>query len=165
MTQTAVILDNLRSVYNVASIFRTSDALGINKIYLAGITPTPTDKYGRPRSDFVKVALGAEKKIPWEYSADTKACILNLKKEGFYIVAIEQDEKSVDYKKVNLPDSAKGSDGARKVAFLIGTETMGIPKEILDLADVIAEIPMKGDKESLNVTIAFGIAAFRILDL
>ena len=96
-----IILDNIRSVYNVGSIFRTSDALGIDKIYLCGYTPTPIDRFGRARYDLAKVALGAEKDIPSEYFTDTKKLIKKLKKEGFQIIAIEQDKKSVDFKKVS----------------------------------------------------------------
>ncbi len=149
-----VILDNIRSVHNVGSIFRTSDALGIDKICLCGCTPTPTDRFGRARKDLAKVALGAEKDIAWEYFLDTKKIIKKLKKEGFQIIAVEQDEKSVDYKKVKMKFPA---------AILMGNEVDGIDKKTLALCDVIAEIPMKGKKESLNVSVSFGIAGYEIL--
>ena len=153
-----VILDNLRSVYNVGSIFRTANAAGIDKIYLCGTTPTPLDKKGYKRSDFAKVALGAEDTVAWEYKEDIRSTIQELKKENYYIVAVEQDESSVDYKEVSVK-------GKTNVAFVIGGEVIGITTEILSLCDVIAEIPMLGTKESLNVTIAFGISVYKILGL
>lgn len=154
----AVVIDNLRSVYNVGSIFRTANASGIEKIYLCGTTPTPLDKKGIPRSDFAKVSLGAEKTVHWEYFESTIELIENLKKENFYIISIEQDENSVDYNKVDI-------NNKKDIAFIIGNEVDGITKNVLDKSDIIAEIPMIGTKESLNVTIAFGIAVYRILGL
>jgi tRNA G18 (ribose-2'-O)-methylase SpoU len=152
------ILDNIRSVYNVGSIFRTANAAGIEKIYLCGITPTPLDKKGRKRSDFAKVALGAENVVEWEHVESTVECLKKLKEEGVYIIAIEQDEKAVDYKEVSVKDR-------KDTAFVIGAEVDGMTKEALALCDSVAEIPMLGTKESLNVTIAFGIAVYRILGI
>lgn len=149
-----VILDNIRSVYNVGSIFRTSDALGIDKIFLCGCTPTPTDRFGRARYDLAKVALGAEKDIEWEYCTDTKQIIKKLKKENFKIIAVEQDKKSVNFKKVKIKTP---------FAIVMGNEVSGIDKKTLSLCDVIAEIPMKGNKESLNVSVSFGIAGYQII--
>lgn len=161
-TEKVVILDNIRSVYNVGSIFRTSDALGIDKIYLCGTTPTPIDRFGRVRKDLAKVALGAEKDIVWEYCTDTKEIIKRLKTlrtssgqgERFQIIAVEQDKKSVDFKKVQTK---------YPVAIVMGNEVGGIDKKTLALCDVIAEIPMVGNKESLNVSVSFGIAAYSLL--
>jgi tRNA G18 (ribose-2'-O)-methylase SpoU len=153
-----VVLDNLRSVHNVGSIFRTANACGIEKIILCGTTPTPLDKWGDARKDFAKVALGAENTVTWEYCEDTRVALQKLKQEGVYIVAIEQDEKSVDYKTVSV-------EGKESVAFVIGPEVEGMSRETLALCDVIAEIPMLGTKESLNVTIAFGIGVYRILGI
>lgn len=152
------VLDNVRSVYNVGSIFRTANAAGIDKIFLCGITPTPLDKKGRKRSDFAKVALGAEDIVAWEYAESTIGAIHTLHQEGFYIVAIEQDKHALDYKDVSVA-------GTGNTAFVIGAEVDGIPQDVLSSCDVIAEIPMNGTKESLNVTIAFGIAVYRILGL
>jgi len=149
-----VILDNIRSVYNVGSIFRTSDALGVDKIYLCGCTPTPMDRFGRARKDLAKVALGAEKDIAWEYVKETKDIIKKLKKEKFQIIAVEQDKKAIDFKKV----VAK-----YPVAIVMGNEVGGIDKNTLGLCDLIAEIPMVGNKESLNVSVSFGIAGYQIL--
>ncbi len=151
-----VLLHNIRSVHNVGSIFRTSDALGIDKIYLSGFTPTPKDRFGRNRKDVSKVALGAEKTIPWEYLNDPKKIINTLKNDDFKIIGLEQSENSQDYKKVKLTD---------KILFIVGNEVEGIEKNILKLCDLVAEIPMKGDKESLNVSVAFGVALFRILNI
>ncbi|MGB2580473.1 MAG: TrmH family RNA methyltransferase [Minisyncoccia bacterium] len=150
------VLDNLRSVYNVGSIFRTANAVGIEKIYLCGTTPTPLDKKGDRRNDFAKVALGAEDTVEWEYVENTLKCVWELKKENYFIVALEQDEKSVDYKNVNVGDK-------ERIAFVVGAEVVGVAKGVLAESDVVAEIPMLGTKESLNVTIAFGVAVYRIL--
>lgn len=152
------VLDNIRSVYNVGSIFRTCNAVGIERVLLCGITPTPLDKKGRRRSDFAKVALGAEDRVTWEHFNTTREALQKLKGENFYVIAIEQNESSVDYKSVSIK-------GKENVAFVIGAEVDGMNKETLGLCDVVAEIPMLGTKESLNVTIAFGIAAYRILGI
>ena len=150
------VLDNLRSVYNVGSIFRTANAAGIEKLYLCGITPTPLDKKGRKRSDFAKVALGAEDIVQWEHAESTPDCLHDLRTKGFQIIAIEQDERSADYKTIAVREDA---------AFVIGPEVDGMNKDVLDMCDSIAEIPMQGTKESLNVTIAFGVAVYRMLGL
>lgn len=152
------VLDNLRSVYNVGSIFRTANAAGIEKIYLCGTTPTPLDKKGMRRKDFAKVALGAEDTVAWEYAESTHDVLKQLKQEGCYIVAIEQHKESTDYKSISIPKKTS-------VVFVIGPEVDGMPQDTLSLCDVVAEIPMLGTKESLNVTIAFGIAVYRILNI
>jgi tRNA G18 (ribose-2'-O)-methylase SpoU len=156
MITSVIVVDNLRSNHNVGSLFRTADALGISKIYLCGTTPTPLDKYKRPVGEIAKTALGAEKTIPWEYSKTTSGAIKRLKKNGFEIIAIEQSKDSIDYKKVKPK---------KNVAFVLGNEVDGVSKNILKLCDIVAEIPMKGEKESLNVAVAGGVAIFRILDL
>lgn len=151
-----VVLDNLRSVYNVGSIFRTANAVGIEKIYLCGTTPTPLDKKGERRKDFAKVALGAEDTVEWEYIESTIECVKKLKDQNYFIIALEQNVKSIDYKNINI-------NNKEKVAFVVGAEVVGIAKDVLEHSDAIAEIPMLGTKESLNVTIAFGVAVYRIL--
>ncbi len=151
-----VVLDNLRSVYNVGSIFRTANAVGIEKIYLCGTTPTPLDKKGLRRKDFAKVALGAEDIVSWEYVESPTDCVKKLKDESFHVISLEQDKSSVDYKEVEIK-------GEENIVFVIGSEVDGINHEIIKISDVTAEIPMLGTKESLNVTIAFGIAVYRIL--
>lgn len=153
-----VILDNIRSTFNVGSIFRTADSLNISKIIICGITPTPKDRFGRDRSDISKVSLGAERNVDWEYFPKASWVVKQLKKEGFKIIFIEQSDKSVDYKKIKLGKKDK-------IAFVLGNEVDGVAKSFLKLADMIAEIPMLGSKESLNVSVAFGIAAFRILNI
>ena len=149
-----VLLHNIRSTHNVGSIFRTADALGITKIYLSGFTPTPIDKFGRNRKDIAKVALGAEKSLDWEYLGSPEKTIKDLKKTGVMVVGIEQAKDSVDYKKIKINQPS---------LFVVGNEVDGVEKNILKLCDVVAEIPMMGEKESLNVSVAFGVALFRIL--
>jgi len=149
-----LILPDIRSAINVGAIFRTSDAVGISKIYLTGWTPRPTDKFGRVQKDIIKSALGAETFIPWEYKKTLTPLLNNLKKNGYTIIAIEQNEKAVDYRKIKVGD---------KVAIILGPEVLGLSKKILDKCDIIAEIPMYGKKESLNVSVACGVALFRIL--
>ncbi|MBI3305630.1 TrmH family RNA methyltransferase [Candidatus Nomurabacteria bacterium] len=150
-----LILHDIRSVENVGAIFRTADAAGINKIYLTGYTPTPLDRFGRKRKDLAKSALGAEEYVPWESKKSLPDLMRSLRRKKFQIIAIEQAENSIDYKKMKLKE---------KNAFIVGTEVTGIPKNVLKKCDIIAEIPMRGKKESLNVSVALGIALFRIID-
>ncbi|OHB15183.1 MAG: hypothetical protein A2566_03415 [Candidatus Zambryskibacteria bacterium RIFOXYD1_FULL_40_13] len=152
--QISVLLHDIRSTHNVGSIFRTADALGVTKIYISGITPTPLDRFQKPRKDIAKVALGAEKTVDWEYIKEPEKLIKTLKKSKYQIVALEQTKGSVDYKKVKAKPP---------VLIIVGNEVGGIEKKILSLCDVVAEIPMRGEKESLNVSVAFGVALFRIL--
>jgi tRNA G18 (ribose-2'-O)-methylase SpoU len=114
------------------------------------------DRFGRKRGDLAKSALGAEEFVKWEYKKMVCPVIAKLKREGFKVIAIEQDKNSIDYKKVKLQN---------KNAFLVGAEVTGIPKNILKKCDIIAEIPMRGRKESLNVSVALGIALFRMLGI
>ncbi|PIZ87552.1 RNA methyltransferase [Candidatus Nomurabacteria bacterium CG_4_10_14_0_2_um_filter_30_12] len=151
-----LIIHDIRSVTNVGAMFRTADAAGVNKIYLTGFTPTPLDRFGKIRKDMVKSALGAENFVAWEYKKNTSILIDKLRKENYFIIGIEQDKKSIDYKKVKLKN---------KNVFIMGAEVTGIPKNILAKCDIIAEIPMKGKKESLNVSVSCGIALFRILNI
>jgi 23S rRNA (guanosine2251-2'-O)-methyltransferase len=154
-SQSILILPSIRSALNVGAIFRTADAVGISKIYLTGVTPRPTDRFGRIQKDIAKSALGAETWVPWEYKKTLIPLISKLKKEGYTIVALEQDKRAVDYRKIKVP---------KKVAIIVGEEVNGLDKKILDKCDTIAFIPMHGKKESLNVSVATGIALFRILD-
>ena len=155
--ETVVILHNIRSVENVGAMFRTADAAGIDKIYLTGYTPTPLDRFGRKRKDLAKSALGAEEFVKWEHKKSILPLLAKLKREKFFIIGIEQDEKSVNYRTPRLR-SGQGN------AFVVGNEVRGIPKSILKKCDVIAEIPMHGQKESLNVSVALGVVIFGILD-
>ncbi len=147
-------LHNIRSSHNVGSIFRTAEAAGVSKIYLCGYTPAPVDRFGRARKDIGKVALGAEKIVEWESIKDLGELIVRLKKEKFAICALEQDERSIDFRKIKKSD---------KILVIVGNEVGGVEKEILDECDQILEIPMKGKKESLNVAVATGVALFGII--
>ena len=151
-----LILLDIRSAQNTASLFRTADCAGVSKIYLVGTTPTPIDRFKRTRADFAKISLGAEKTVPYEYFADFEILAELLKKEKCTIVALEQNEKSVDYKEYAI----KGD-----TALVLGTEVSGVPKEVLEKCDEIIEIPMLGKKESLNVSVAGAVAIFRLLEV
>lgn len=151
-----LILPDIRSSQNVGSLFRTADAAGITKLYLVGITPTPVDKFERENTALSKTALGAEKTISWEYKKTITPLITKLKKEGYTVIAIEQASDSVDYKKIRITGP---------IAFVLGNEVEGLSKSVLACTDIIAEIPMKGKKESLNVSVAGGIALFRMLGI
>lgn len=151
-----IILPEIRSALNVGSIFRTADACGVGKIYLVGYTPAPRDSFGRVNKEIAKTALGAEQNIPWEKAGNISKLITRLKKDGFYIIAVEQSPNSVDYKQIKPKE---------KTAFIFGNEVSGLAKSILVKCDVIAEIPMRGEKESLNVAVSVGIALYRILGI
>ncbi|MDD2935366.1 MAG: TrmH family RNA methyltransferase [Candidatus Pacebacteria bacterium] len=151
-----VVLDNIRSVHNVGAIFRTADACGVSKIFLVGYTPQPLDRFGRMRKDLSKSALGAEKNIEWEYYKEIAELVDVLKKSGAEVVAVEQDKKSIDYKKLKLK---------KDTAFILGNEVDGVSKNILERVDKIIEIPMVGKKESLNVSVSAGIVLFRVLNI
>lgn len=153
-----VVLDNIRSMHNVGSIFRTADAAGIEKIYLCGFTPTPLDEFKKIRPQVAKVALGAEKNIPWEKCAQTFRMLDTLKKEGYQIIAVEQHPRSVPYHKVKFTKPE-----AQKTALVFGHERNGLSDAVLKRADKIIEIPMQGKKESLNVSVAFGIVVFSLI--
>ena len=150
-----LILHNIRSIHNVGSIFRTADAVGVEKIYLTGYSPTP-------QSDFVtagqapkmaKTALGAEKTVPWEYRKQIGPLLKKLKQDKVQIVALEQSPKSIDYKKFKP---------ASDVVLVIGNEVRGVSQAILTKMDVVIEIPMRGKKESLNVAVAAGVALYEL---
>ena len=174
-----VILHNIRSLYNVGSIFRTADAAGIEKIYLCGITSKPVDEFGKSRQQLTKVSLGAEKYVEWEYFKSTTRLIDKLKKEKYKIFAIEQSKKSTPYYKISKIKSATASGSKRKIVLVLGNEIKGLPLSILSRAERILEIPMKGvmvrqahhprrtgqGKESLNVAVAFGIVAFHLINV
>jgi 23S rRNA (guanosine2251-2'-O)-methyltransferase len=151
----SVLLHNIRSIHNVGSIFRTADAAGFDHVYLSGYTPLPVDRFGRERSDMNKVALGAEQSLPWSQLSDIQQDLKELKESGSYLVAVEQDKGSVSYDSLKLPE-------VKEVILMMGEEVSGIEQEILNLCDAIVEIPMRGEKESLNVSVAFGIAAYEL---
>jgi 23S rRNA (guanosine2251-2'-O)-methyltransferase len=160
----AVILDNVRSVHNVGSIFRTADAIGASKIYCCGITPSPLDRFGNVRADFAKVALGAEKSVAWEKSESTKSTaevLRVLKKDGWKIFAVEQSQHSIPYyEEFDRPEADAASGVDQKIVLILGAEVDGVSPGVLAIADNVLEIPMRGKKESLNVAVAFGIVAY-----
>lgn len=146
------ILHNIRSAQNVGAIFRTADGAGITKIYLTGYTPAPTDRFGRVQPMIAKTALGAEKTIPWEQCSDILSLLARLQRNGFTCYAVEQDSVAKKYDTVSYAD---------KSAFIFGNEVDGLDKTTLGQADAIIEIPMRGEKESLNVSVAVGIILFK----
>ncbi|MEI6479168.1 MAG: TrmH family RNA methyltransferase [bacterium] len=156
MKKVQLILHNIRSAHNIGSIFRTADAVGVSKIFITGYSPRPIDKFGKLQKEIAKTALGAEKNIPWEYEKNVSKVIKKLKKEGVHIIAIEQSKDSLDYKKVKPKFP---------VAFILGNEVKGISKQLLRSCEIVAEIPMLGNKESLNVSVSAGVALFRILNV
>ena len=141
-----VIAHNIRSLHNVGSIFRTADGAGVTKVYLTGYTGTP------PRKEISKVALGAEETVPWEYVRRPIEIIRKLKRAGVTIVALEKTDQSIDYRRFHPCSSS--------VALIIGNEVRGISTPLLRYADTVMHIPMRGSKESLNVSVAFGIAVY-----
>jgi len=143
-------------VENTGSIFRTADCLGVSHIILVGTTPAPIDRFGRKRKDFAKVALGAEESVSYEVVKSVSSKIQGLKKDGHKIIALEQHPRS---KKV----STWQVDTLVKFALVVGNEVDGVSQEVLKLTDEIIEIPMQGKKESLNVSVATGIALYELL--
>ena len=149
-----VICDNIRSLENIGSIFRTSDALGVSKIFLCGISgKMPAWEVGLHKK-IAKTALGAEKNVPFEYYKDTGKLIDKLKKDKIQIVALEQDKKAILYTKFRPKFP---------LALIVGNEVKGISKKILKKSDKIIFLPMSGQKESLNVSVAFGVAGYEII--
>ncbi len=142
-----VVLDNLRSLHNVGSAFRTADGVGLEKVWLCGITGFP------PQSQISKTAIGAEQVVPWEYSEDVVAVVEGLKREGYEIVLLEQTPQSSDYHEY-APHAP--------VCLVIGNEVEGVSESVVPLADYAIDIRMHGLKNSLNVSVAFGIAAYHI---
>ncbi|HEY4480070.1 MAG TPA: TrmH family RNA methyltransferase [Candidatus Paceibacterota bacterium] len=153
-SQTIIILNNIRSSENVGSIFRTCDAAGVSKIILCGYTPAPVDRFGRENKGLTKASLGAEKFLEWEREESLKVASEKLKEEGFKIVGVEQDKDAITYTKI------RGREKLYNLAFVFGNETEGLSKKDLKLCDLVAEIPMRGKKESLNVAVAAGIILF-----
>ncbi len=153
----SVWLHNIRSVHNVGSIFRTADAAGINHIYLSGYTPLPIDRFGRAREDMHKVAIGAEKSVSWSQFKNPFQEIREMQKNGVYLIGIEQDKNSIDIFEYQAPENVP------EIIIAVGEEVSGMEGEQLALCDDILEIPMHGQKESLNVSVAFGVAVYQIL--
>ncbi len=149
-----LILHDIRSAYNVGAMFRTADGAGVSKIYISGYTPRPIDRFGRTQSEIEKTSLGASLTVPWEDVPSIVEIIKKLQSEEIKIVAVEQMDDSIPLS--SLPNY-------EKKAFIVGNEVDGVAKEALELADVIVEIPMLGQKESLNVSVAAGIILYHDL--
>lgn len=141
--QITLVAHNIRSLWNVGSFFRSADCFGAEKIILSGYTGIP------PRREISKTAIGAEDWIPWEYNEDPLQSIQNLIKDGYTIVGLEITDSSVDISEYK-PDG--------KICLLLGNEVLGLSAEMLQLCDKVVHIPMQGKKESLNVSVAAGIA-------
>lgn len=156
-----LVADNVRSAHNVGSLFRTADGAGIEKLILTGITPHPRVKNdSRPPYEIekteraiAKTALGAEQSVAYDYSIDCTAQIKDLKKQGRYIYALEQTASSKNLFKTQINYPA---------VLVLGQELGGVSPKILELTDEVIEIPMHGSKDSLNVSIAAGIALFEL---
>lgn len=154
MKTCVLIFDNIRSVENAGSIFRTAEGMGVAKIYLCGTTPAPVDRFGRKRDDFAKVSLGTEEMVEWEICESCNGPIKELKEQNFKIYALEQSEDS---------ENLKGFKSAEQFALIVGNEVDGIDLKILNQCDDVLEIEMKGKKESFNVSVATGMALFELL--
>jgi 23S rRNA (guanosine2251-2'-O)-methyltransferase len=146
-----VILPNMHSGHNVGSFFRTSDGAGVQKIFLVGFTPTPDHPHVK------KVSLGAEESVAWEVRPDLLPLVDELQSQGFHILSIEQTPQSIEYTRYTshpLPE---------KIAVIFGNERQGVQPEVTAVSDVVIHIPMRGIKESLNVSIAGGIILYELL--
>jgi len=144
------ILDNIRSAYNVGSMFRTAECAYISKLVLCGITPHP------PHPKIEKTALGTTNLVPWSYFENTLDAVKNFKNKGFKIAVLEITEKSIPVQSIEK--------SFFPLALVIGNEVTGVSEEVFPEADLILEIPLYGEKESLNVALAFGIAIFLLLE-
>lgn len=143
-----VVAENIRSLYNVGSIFRTSDGASVEKLWLCGYTGYP------PRKEIDKTALGSVDSVPWEYTADTHSVVKKLKSEGYCIAALEHTDKSHIYDDIDYPFP---------LCLIIGNEVEGLSHEITGLCDMAVELPMHGIKQSLNVSVAYGIMIYHLL--
>jgi 23S rRNA (guanosine2251-2'-O)-methyltransferase len=143
-TPITVILDNIRSCNNIGSVFRTSDALLIEKVILCGITATP------PNTEIHKTALDAEKSVPWEYFSETETAVLNLKENGYHVFAVEQVENSI-----MLPDFMPEKE--QKLALVFGNEVKGVQQSVINICEGAIEIPQYGTKHSFNISVSAGI--------
>jgi len=141
----AVVLDNVRSLWNVGSMFRTADACGVQRMVLTGVTGCP------PRPELSKTALGAEEAVAWSYLADPVEAVRGLARDGFEPVALETSPRGVPLDRFEWPD---------RVALVVGNEVAGVGAPVLDECTRHLSLPMLGVKDSLNVAVAFGIAAF-----
>ena len=146
-TPIIIILDNIRSLNNIGSVFRTADAFLIEKIYLCGITATP------PHKDIQKTALGATDSVAWEYAESTLNLVQALKTEGVSILSIEQAENAT-----MLQDVVMKKD--EKYAVIFGNEVKGVSQEVVSESDMVVEIPQYGTKHSLNISVSAGVVVW-----
>ena len=149
-----VLLDSIRSSYNVGSIFRTSDGVMIEKLFLCGYTPYPPNSLHSGRKEILKTALGSTESVKWEYVKDPHEIILKLKKDGVKICALELTNKSKKYYESCSKDFP--------LCLIVGNEISGVSQSLIDLCDFSIEIPQYGIKQSLNVAVAYGIAVFEL---
>ena len=143
------LADNIRSIYNVGSIFRTSDAALIEKLYLTGYTPYP------PRLEIEKVALGATDAVPWEYIKDPLQAVKRIKEQGIKIVPLEITQNSRSYTEIETTEFP--------LCLILGNELTGVSNDIIELSDFSIEIPQYGFKHSINVSVAYGIAVMELV--
>lgn len=154
-----LILPDIRSCHNVGAMFRTADAFGVDKIFLVGYTGTP------PKPQIDKVSLGAEKWIEWEQKKDLQDLVSELKKDGVFVVGLEKSNESIKIQELRLPARGwfgKIVDEDKDIALIVGNEVDGIPERFLAMCDNVVHIEMYGKKESLNVSVAAGIAMYVI---
>jgi 23S rRNA (guanosine2251-2'-O)-methyltransferase len=149
-----VVLNSIRSNYNVGSIFRTSDGAMIEKLYLCGYTPHPPSSAQAGKKEILKTALGSTESVEWEYVKYPKEIILKLKEKGIKICALELTDKSIPYYKVKKNDFP--------LCVVVGNEITGVSQELIDLCDFSIEIPQYGIKQSLNVAVAYGVMIFEL---
>lgn len=149
--KTYVILEDIRSTYNVGAIFRTADAAGVERVLLAGYTPRPVDRFGRPVGAIQKTSLGASETVAWEACSDIVDRIRQLQAAGVTVVAVEQTSKSVSLSEFTPPPA---------VAYVFGNEVDGVSAAVLAAVDQVVEVPMRGAKESLNVSVCAGVVLF-----
>lgn len=142
-----VVLDNVRSLHNVGSVFRSCDAFRIEAVYLCGITATP------PSAEIHKTALGAEDSVSWKYYKSTLDAVEELKQQGYFVYSIEQVEGSQNMAKINL-------DRSKRYAVVLGNEVKGVQQEVVNASDSCLEIPQLGTKHSLNVSVTAGIVVW-----
>ena len=153
-----VVLENIRSMHNVGSMFRTADGVGVEKIYLCGYTPSPIhETLGHLRPQIEKVALGATQSVAWEKRAVAWRLIDELKNSGHTIIVLEQHTTAVSIDTIRMPQTQWDNS-----VLVVGHEIKGVSKGILKRADVITDIPMLGHKHSLNVSVAFGVALYSL---
>lgn len=153
--ETAVLLDNIRSAWNVGSIFRSAEGFGFRHAYICGITPTPENEA------VTKTSLGAEEMITWSYHKDAVRSVKGLKKEGWEVFALEEDQRAISLGSNRLLSRLQRKSNTPRM-LIVGNEVTGVDPGLLDLSDEILYIPMQGEKKSFNVAIAFGIAAYAL---